>query len=477
MSLHPSYLPESLDLRCPTWRRVLDLAWPVWTQQLLLMAVGLWDQYLAGNNPPADPSQHVTYQSAQTTANYIAWNISVLTVLVSVGSTAMVARFVGARDLLWANRVMHQSIGLAVVVGLGGTLVGLLTIHDAVRLLRLEPQAARIAADFLTPILLLLTFQVLESAGIACLVGAGDTKTGLWIVGGVAVLNLPLAWICFHGLGPIPGLGFVGIATGTALSHAAGGIAVCWVLGRGQAGLKLHLWQLKPDFALIRRLLRISVPASIDTLSVALCQLWFLSLVNQLGNVAATAHGIAIRWESLGYMSGHAFATAAAALVGQHLGAKRPAEAAHSGWIALGMGGTVMVLMGAIFFALAPAMFRLFCPYPNQQPVIDAGVPALRLVAFAMPALAATIVLTGALRGAGDTRVPVLFTWTGFLLVRIPLAYLLTADAVDLGPLGTLPGWNFGLLGAWMAMFADLMLRGGLFIARFARGKWKATRV
>jgi len=79
----------------------------------------------------------------------------------------------------------------------------------------------------------------------------------------------------------------------------------------------------------------------------------------------------------------------------------------------------------------------------------------LRLIAFAMPPLASCIIFTNALRGAGDTRVPVLFTWCGFFALRIPLAYLLTRDRLDLGPLGTWPGHNLGLFGAWLAMFAD----------------------
>jgi Na+-driven multidrug efflux pump len=199
--------------------------------------------------------------------------------------------------------------------------------------------------------------------------------------------------------------------------------------------------------------------------------------VNRLGEVAASAHGIAIRWESLGYLSGGAVGTAAMALVGQNLGGRRPDEAARSGWRAFALGCGVMTLMGAVFFAFAPAMFRLFCPYPEQRPVIEAGVPVLRLVAFAMPALAGLIVFMSALRGAGDTRVPVLFTWAGFLGVRIPLAYLLTRDALDLGPLGVLPCWDLGLFGAWLAMFADIWVRGAFFVWRFAGGRWKTVRV
>ena len=93
-----------------------------------------------------------------------------------------------------------------------------------------------------------------------------------------------------------------------------------------------------PDVPLIRRLLRVSVPAAVDSLSVAACQLWFLSIVNRLGTTAAAAHGIALQWEALGYLAGAAFGTAAMTLVGQNLGAERPGEAARCGWTAFGTG-------------------------------------------------------------------------------------------------------------------------------------------
>jgi Na+-driven multidrug efflux pump len=136
-----------------------------------------------------------------------------------------------------------------------------------------------------------------------------------------------------------------------------------------------------------------------------------------------------------------------------------------------------MTFMGVVFFVLAEPMFRFFCPDEGQQPIIDQGVPVLQLIAFAMPALASCIIFTYALRGAGDTRVPVLFTWLGFFALRIPLAYLLTRSEIDLGFLGVWHGFGRGLWGAWMAMFADLLVRGCFFLLRFAGGRWRTMRV
>lgn len=460
-----------------TTHKVLSLAWPVLIQQFLILSVGLYDQFLAGNNEPTDRTLHVAFQAAQTTANYIAWFISSCTVLVAVGGTALVARFVGAGEQAQANRALNQSVLLAILVGVVGTPLVMLLLPWGVRILGLSGFAAESAIQFLQPIVLLVTFQMVTQAGIACLIGAGDTRTGPLVLSTVALVNIPLAWVCFHGLGPIPGLGFFGIGLGTALSHSIGCVIVLVVLARGRYGLRLRLPQLWPDVTLLMRLLRVSVPACIDTVSIGVCQLWFLALVNELGDVAATAHGIAIRCEGLGYMSGQAFATATAALVGQYLGAKKPELAARSAWVALGWGCLTMSLMGVMFFTFARDMFAFFSPHEHQLPVLEVGVPVLRLVAFAMPALSVIIIFTGALRGAGDTRFPILLTWIGFLVIRIPLAYWLTRSELPFGSWGTIAGWDAGLFGAWIAMFVDLLARGVLFFARFLSGRWQRVQV
>jgi putative MATE family efflux protein len=388
-----------------------------------------------------------------------------------------VAHAIGAGDRRSAIHATNQSLLLAIVLGIGGSALALLGLPTLIEMLQLHGATARFAIAYLQPLFALLVFQVIEAAGIACLAGAGDTITGLCVRAGVAVFNVPLAWGFFHGLGPLPRLGFVGIALGTAVSNVIGALAVTAVLLRGRAGLHLEWRQLWPDLPMVRRLLRVSVPAGVDSLSVAVGQLWFLSIINHLNDAAKAAHGIALQWEALGYLSGGAFGTAAMTLVGQFLGANNPRRAAGSGWTALALGGALMTFMGAVFFLLAAPMFRFFCPDEGQQPIIDEGVPVLQLIAFAMPPLASCIIFTSALRGAGDTRVPVLFTWFGFFALRIPLAYLLTRPEINLGLLGTYRGYNLELLGAWLAMFADLLVRGVFFLGRFAGGRWRSMRV
>lgn len=438
-------------------RRILALVLPALAHQYLLLAIQHYDQYLA--EPFSE--QH---KAALTTANYIYWLISCYSVIVGAGATALVGRAIGGRDSALAHLATSQSILLAAGFGTLGAIAGVLGLPWLMQLLGLHGDAPAIAARYLVPLMLVLPVQMIETAGIACLVGAGDTRTGLGVLAGVALVNVPVAYGLSRGAGPLPDLGFVGIAWGTAISHACGGLLVLGLLLRGRSGLRVGPRLLVPHAETLRRLLRVSLPAAADSLSGALCQLWFLRIVNGLGNAAAAAHGIALRWEAFGYLAGAGFGTTASALISQNLGAKQPDRAARAGWLTLAAGAAFMSAVGVLFFTLAQPMCQAYTK-ADEGHIVELGTIALRTVAFAMPALAAVMILTSGLRGAGDARVPMLFTWFGYLAVRIPLAYLLVEY------------FEFGLFGAWLAMLADLWTRGLLFVVRFARGRWKTVSV
>jgi len=430
-----------IDPSVPVWKRVLGLAWPALLQQMLHLTVNQTDRWLAGNALNLDPDKQLALQGAQTTCFYLAWVVSCYGVLASVGASALVSRLVGARDIRGANLAFHQSMILAVVLGLLGGLPGLVWLDPLLGALQLEGLSLEFARDYLSVTLTLLPFQLLLSTAVASLAGVGDTRTGLWILAGTTLVNLPLAWIGFRGVGNWQGLGFAGIAWGTGLSHALGTIAALALLWRGRSGLKVLPKLLKPDLPMLGRLLRVSLPAGADSLSLAAGQLLFLSVVNLLDDASKGAHGIALGWEALGYLSGAAFGVAATTLVGQNLGARQPAEATRCGLTAFAMGAVTMSLMGVLFL------------------------------------LASCIIFTSALRGAGDTRFPLLFTWVGFFVVRLPLAWWLSRETVQFLGLPPFAGWNLGLFGCWLAMQIDINLRGVLFLARFLGGKWRRVRV
>lgn len=453
--------PNLTHSSAPMWRQVLVLGWPSLLQQLLIFVVMIYDAWLAGRYKPAT-GDHLSSQAGQTTAMYLTWFLGSYGIIVSVGATALVARFIGAGDSRGATHVTNQALLLGFILGAIGSAVGWIFCEPFMRLLQLEGDSLTFATDYMRPIFAALLFQMVTSAGIASLVGAGDTRMGLWVLGGIALLNFPLAYLFRHGGGPIPAFDFQGIAIGTAFSQIVGCIAVLIVLLRGRAGLRISLAHLHPDGQLIRRLLRISVPAGIDSLLIAVGQLFFVGIVNRLSEAEKVGHGIALRWEALAFLTGTAFGTAAMTMVGQNLGAGQPERASHSTWSAFRLCCVTMCVCGLIFVVFAPSMFALFCPFEDQRGAIEAGVPVLRLIAVAMPPLAATIVFTAALRGAGDTRVPVLFTIVGFFALRLPLAMYLTR-----------PELGLGLMGAWIAMIVDVFARGTFVLLRFASGHWR----
>ena len=452
-------LPES---RSGIARRVVALSTPVVIEQALLYLVGLSDTILAGRYLAAD------YLAGVTVSSYLLWVVGSLLTIVSVGATALVARMTGAGDRSSAARICQQAVGLA-ILGTAILIVGGIAAPAIVRAMNLEGVAADAAALFLRIVLVVAPLLACTTAGIACLRGAGDTRTGMWVMILVNLINVSMSWALVRGLGPLPRLGFAGIAAGTACAEGVGGLVVLAILARGRSSLLLTWRGIIPRRVDVLRLMRISLPAAGESLTNSGCQLWFLGLINRLGPAATAAHGVAIRCEALSFLTVSAFAVAASTLTGQYLGAGRPDLARRAASIAWGIGTAMLAAIGAWLYLGAEGFFALFLGGGKPE-VAAEGVPVLRIVAFAMPALATINVLNGTLRGAGDTRWPWAIVLVGYLAVRIPLTYWLVSTTAEGGL-----GW--GLRGAWLAMLADLCTRGVLVAARFLQGGWVHARV
>jgi putative MATE family efflux protein len=459
-------MDETLPLAVPgasIARQVAWLAAPVLVEQSLLYLVGVSDTLLTGRYL----SEY--HLAAVTVAGYLMWFLGSLLTVVSVGATALVARLVGSNQRPEAERVCQQAVAMALFVGTLAMAVGWTVIPGVVRAMNLSGPAAGEAVRFLRIVLTVTPLLACTTVGVACLRGAGNTRTGMWVMVLVNLVNAGLSWSLVRGLGALPELGLPGIALGTACGEGLGGVIVLAVLTRGRSGLRLDWRGVWPVWAEVRRILRISLPAAGESLTNILCQLWFLSVINRLGAVATAAHGVAIRCEALAFLTVTAFSVAASTLTGQYLGARRPDLAARAARTAWAMGALVLAGFGVLLSTQSAAMFAVFLG--GRQPQVAAlGVPVLRVVAVALPALATISVLNGALRGAGDTRWPWAFVVLGYLGVRLPLTYLLTLPVAEGGS-----GW--GLFGAWVAMFADLHVRASLVAARFLHGGWRWVRV
>lgn len=438
---------------------MLALALPVLAENVLAMFVGWSDAILTGRILVEE-----RYLAAAGACSYLIWLIESFAALVSTGCQAIVARLVGADRVDEANHIVVQSLLLAFVLGLVLRLLVIFGAESVVTALNLETQAKELAVVYLRIVADCCPFMMLMMVGTMCLRAAGHTFAGMLIMSTVNIVNIALSWALTCGVGPIEGWGWPGVATGTAISFGVGGlITLAWLI-RGYKDLRIPVAVPKPDPASFSRILKIGIPGAANSLGMVLCHLWFLSIIGKLGTTAMAAHIVAIRCESLSWLTADAFAIAAATLIGQSLGARRLDLARLYGWLSCLLGGLGMSFLGIIFFTAAYPMFWLFVD-PSQTEVIELGVPVLRLVAFTMPGMAAAIIFTGAMRGAGDTRWPLIYNTVGLVTVRIPLAYALT----DWMP--------WGLFGAWVAMFVDIYARGLAATWRYLAAGWTTIEV
>ena len=184
--------------------------------------------------------------------------------------------------------------------------------------------------------------------------------------------------------------------------------------------------------------------------------------VASLGTVAYATHQIGMNIQAMSFMNGQAFAVSATALVGQSLGKKRPDMAQAYARRTRQLGMAISILLGLTFFFFGEFIVSL---YSNESEVIAMGARILQLVALIQPFQSSQFILAGALRGAGDTRATAIISFLTVLLVRPTFAI------VSINYLG------WGLMGAWIALVADQMLRSGLVLLRYNSGKWKSVRV
>ena len=451
---------------------MLHLAMPVLAEQLLTMLVGYVDWWLTGHF-----FEGTAYRAAIGLMAYILWVLPSMFSAVAIGATAMTARFVGSGDLRGAVRVANQAVLVGAVVSVLATVAVALWGPLFVAAMQLKEDAAPLAAEYLWILVPVIPAIMIEQVGVACLRGAGDMVSGFVAKTIVNVLNISVSAALVTGWWVFPELGWKGLAIGTAVGYGAGGLIILMLLLRGRAGLRLGWADLKPDRQVIRRLLRIGLPGGVDVAVILLCHLVFVAIINRLSTHAAAAHGLGVLIESAAYMPGSAFQVAAATMAGQFLGAGQPDKAVRSVWLACLVGGGFMVAAGFSFYFGAGLWTEFFTGGGNDSTAL-ATIPLLHIAAVAMPSLALTMILNGGLRGAGDTRWPLLITLIGFVGVRIPGACLLAWEVIDVPILPfAISGYGLGVVGAWYAMAADVFLRSILVVIRFYQGGWKKIKV
>jgi len=288
--------------------------------------------------------------------------------------------------------------------------------------------------------------------------GAGDAAVAmrvLWLANGI---NCVLAPCLVLGLGPFPRLGVVGAAVATSIGRTSGVVYQFWRLSRPDGRITVRRRHLHLEWATITQVLRLSGPATVQMLVFMVSWVAVVRILSSFGSSALAGYTIAIRIVLFGLLPSSGLASAAATLVGQNLGAKKPERAERSVWLAAGINAGFLSVVGLLLLAFAPQLIHLFSA---DSVVASFGVSCLRIVSLGFGFYGVGMVMSQALNGAGDTRTPTLINFGCFWVLELPLAWGLS-HGLGLGPRGAFI--------ALLAAFCMVAVTGTLV---FRTGRWK----
>lgn len=429
-------------------RGILTIALPAVASMLLMTVFYTADSFWVGRFiGPAG-------LAAVSTSVFWIWMIISACDMISVGLTAVAARRHGERLPEAAARTVYDALLFALAWGTAIAAVGHASLGAMFGVMHTPSEVTALGVRYLGTYLLgapLIFGFFAVDAGFRA---SGDTRTPFLLLVVTVGAALVLDPVLILGLGPAPRLGIEGAAVATIATRA-----VAFVLG---LALLVRRRMVRPGRVSLRTLATITsvgLPTALTGIIFSLIYVLLTRVTTQFGTPALAALGVGHRVESWTYMIGVGFGAAAAAVVGQNLGARRVARASRAGWIATGFATIVGVTgaLGELFFA------RPFAALFTSDPaVIAEGARYLRISAASMSFSGCELVLEGALGGAGDT-LPPMMTSTTLTVMRIPLAWWASA--------------RWGTAGIWWTISLTALGRGLAMMALWRWGRWKRKTV
>jgi len=400
------------------------------------------------------------------------WLLGGLCSSLATGFSVQIAQLVGAQRTNDAKNVFRQSLIVSLLFGVFLSVIGALISGTLPLWLGGDEAICGDASAYFFIFALTLPASQIRQTVSSSLQCSGDMKTPSFLNVLMCFLDvifnfffiyptrdILLGTVSFRVYGA--GLGVVGAALGTAMADYV--VAVIMLAYTALKSDKLALerggsWRLHQKC--IATALKISVPTAFEHVIMCSAYICATLIIAPLGMVAVAANSLAVTAESLCYMPGYGIGRAATTVIGQSLGAGNQTLAKRFARVSNFLGVSVMTAMAVLMYAFAPNLFSILS---SSYEVRELGADILRIVAFAEPLYAASIVCTGVLRGAGDTLIPAVLSLVSMWGVRITLSLVLVP--------------SFGLHGVWLAMAAELCVRGILFIARVYRGRWLGKKV
>ena len=378
-----------------------------------------------------------------------------------VGATAMVARRIGEKNPEGAARAAVQAIALGLMVAVAVAIIGVSFADNLLAAMGGSPWVLEHGSGF-TKVMFAGNATILLLFLInAIFRGAGDAAIAMRVLWLANALNIILGPCFIFGLGPFPELGVTGAAVATNIGRGTGVIYAFSRLIRSGGRFDLARRHLKLEPKIMARLLRLSSTATFQVFIGMASWIGLIRTISSFGSDAVAGYTIGIRVIIFALLPSWGMANAAATMVGQSLGAKKPGRAERAVWKAGFYNMICLGIVGLFFVIFARQIIDIFTKDPN---IIPYGVDCLRIVAYGFLFYAYGMVITQSFNGAGDTWTPTIINLFVFWLWELPLAYTL-AIVLGLGPRGVFL--------AIMIAFSTLAFVSALL---FRSGKWK-TRV
>lgn len=414
---------------------ILALSIPAMIENILQTVVGFVDTLFVAK-------LGLVEVTAVGIANAILAVYMAIFMAIGVGASSLIARNIGAGNMERAKEVAKQSTLISILVGL---LFGLITLFFSEFLLRFMGAELKVISEGAVYLRIVAIPSVFISLMIifgSILRAAGNTKAPMNVALWMNLLHILFDYLLIFGVGGFMGWGVAGAAWATVIVRVLGAMALYYYIRK--SSVSFTIFDISDSDSLRFPIIRLATPAAIERLIMRLGQVLYFGLIVVIGTKTFAAHTIAGNIETFSYMPGYGLAIAATTLVGQYIGAGRSKEAYQYGILTTGIAIIFMTTIGVFMFIFAPWLAMWFT---NDSEAIEMVTVALRIDAFAQPALAIGLVLTGALQAAGDTKSPMYSTAIGMWLIRIVGIYVFGIYL------------NMGIAGIWIAIALDILIR------------------
>jgi len=435
----------------PIVKALVTLAVPLIIGMFMEIALSVTHYFWVGKLGP-------TAQDAVTSTMIVIWTVFASSSVVSVGITALVSRNVGAQNHQRAAYFIKQGLALCVILGITLGAIGTIFAGHILEFMHASDETIRIGTPYLRIFFAAVVLLFVLETSYAALRASGNTKTPALIGIMVVMINLVLDPLFIFGIGPFPELGVAGAGVATTIAYAAGVAATLTFIFKGKLGYAPpKILPFDFSFKEMIKMLRIGLPMASHQLTFMAVYWFLIIIIHEYGESAGAAMGIGNRMESFSYMICQGISMAAAAMVGQNLGATKPERAARSAWYAVGLGMIVTAVISVFFLLFSREIPAIFSGSPV---VISIARDYLIILALSQVSMAIEIILEGSFVGAGDTIPPMVVMIPGHL-VRIPLAYYLCFTL------------DWGINGVWWTLTITTTVKAIILALWFKRGKWK----